>query len=246
MRTALAKRIIIFVLMIMTDFTGLKWEDSDMQIIYQLAKRSVVRIEVKEFAGNGVIWKIDDDNVIICSNRHLLMHDVEAEVTFCDKEKVKAQILGYSQQYDLGFLKINISELPTGVFRDIYEVVPVIYDFYKEEDIDEFLKEYENKTILQLGAGALNDDKYYLNTGTVDSVRFEPVFNTKVIVTCCYSKAGMSGSGLFDEGGRFLGIVSGGDVSDDASEKESDYTFSIPSSIILDEYDIILEEKELH
>ena len=68
MRTALAKRIIIFVLMIMTDFTGLKWEDSDMQIIYQLAKRSVVRIEVKEFAGNGVIWKIDDDNVIICSN----------------------------------------------------------------------------------------------------------------------------------------------------------------------------------
>ena len=56
----------------------------------------------------------------------------------------------------------------------------------------------------------------------------------------------MSGSGLFDEGGRFLGIVSGGDVSDDASEKESDYTFSIPSSIILDEYNIILEEKEWH
>lgn len=34
-------------------------EDRSMQIVYQLAKRGIVRVSVKDAAGSGIIWNID-------------------------------------------------------------------------------------------------------------------------------------------------------------------------------------------
>lgn len=239
MKLTIAKKIVIIVLMIMTEFGGLEVEVPNMQIIYQLAKRSVVKVEVKDSVGSGLIWKINDENMVICSNRHILMKDVTAAVTFPNNEKVTAEILGYSQQYDLGFLTIKLSDLSANVLRDVFEVVPVYYNLENESEISDFLREYEGKPILQLGAYLGNEGDQHFYAGTVNAVNFEPVFNTRVIVTKCFSKAGMSGGGLFDKGGRLLGIVSGGDVPEDSVKREADYTFCIPAAMIEEEYKLM-------
>lgn len=208
---------------------GDQMEDAGMQVVYQLARRSIVKVVVKDAAGSGIVWEINDENIVIVSSRHLLMKDVKAQVTFCDEESADAEIMGYSQQYDIGFLKIKDKNVTANILRDIYEAVPA-EDFSDEADT------LTQQSVLQIGAD-LNGNKEHFATGTILGVGYEPVFNTNVLRTDCYSKAGMSGGGVFDAYGRLLGMISGGEVAEDAKIREADVSYSLPTALIADEYE---------
>lgn len=207
---------------------GDQMEDAGMQVVYQLARRSIVKVVVKDAAGSGIVWEINDENIVIVSSRHLLMKDVKAQVTFCDEESADAEIMGYSQQYDIGFLKIDGKNVTANILRDIYEAVPA-ENFSDEADM------LTQQSVLQIGAD-LNGTKEHFATGTILGVGYEPVFNTNVLKTNCYSKAGMSGGGVFDTGGRLLGMISGGEVAEDAKIREAEVSYSLPVMLITDEY----------
>lgn len=218
-----------------TEENRLEMEDIRMQVAYQLARRSVVKVTAKDAAGSGIIWKIND-GIVIASSRHLLMKDVVAEVTFLNGDTVKAEILGYSQQYDIGFIRIPESEVTGKILRDIYEVVPVLYETESEADKSAFADQYTGSRVLQIG---MDPDKAasLCFAGTINGLLFVPVFNTNVLETQCFSKAGMSGGGAFDERGRLLGMISGGDVPENAEKREAEITYSIPSALIATEYE---------
>ncbi|MDE7030271.1 MAG: serine protease [Lachnospiraceae bacterium] len=215
--------------------------DIRMQIVYQLAKRSVVKVAVKDAAGSGIIWKLED-GIVIVSNRHLLMRDVQAQIGFGSGETAMADVIGYSQQYDIGFARVAQEAVPAGVLRDIYEVVPVFYEMETEADREEFTQLYAGKRVLQLGAPS-GQDMVSLSTGIVQGLRFVPLFNTNVLETEAFSRAGMSGGGVFDEGGHFMGMISGGEVPEDAQKREADITYSIPSKLIEAEYETAVNER---
>lgn len=204
-------------------------EDPKMQIVYQLARRSVVKAVVKDSVASGIVWKINDDDIIIVSNKHLLMKDVKAKVTFCNGESADAEMLGYSQQYDIGFLKVDSKKVTGNILRDIYEAVPAEYEIDASDSL-------ADRPVLQIGAD-LNGDKNHFSTGSILEFGYEPVFNTTVLKTKCYAKAGMSGGGVFDTGGKLLGMLSGGDVAEDAPVREAEISYSIPVALIADEYD---------
>lgn len=208
---------------------GDQMEDARMQVVYQLARRSIVKVVVKDAAGSGIVWKINDENIVIVSSRHLLMKDVKAQVTFCDEESADAEIMGYSQQYDIGFLKIEDKNVTANILRDIYEAVPA-EGFSDEADT------LTQQSVLQIGAD-LNGTKEHFATGTILGIGYEPVFNTNVLKTNCYSKAGMSGGGVFDAYGRLLGMISGGEVAEDAKIREAEVSYSLPTALIADEYE---------
>ena len=220
---------------ITTEEYGLEVEDVKMQVAYQLARRSVVMVTVKDAVGNGIIWKIDD-GIVIVSNRHLLMKDVEAEVSFRNGEAAKAEIIGYSQQYDIGFIKIPESEVTGKILRDVYEAIPVLYETESEDAKNAFTEKYAGNKVLQIGVDSENKEELGF-VGTIKGLLFVPVFNTNVLETQCFSKAGMSGGGAFDENGRFLGMISGGDVAEESERKEAEITYSIPSALIAAEYE---------
>lgn len=220
---------------ITTEEYGLEMEDMKMQVAYQLARRSVVMVAVKDAVGNGIIWKIDD-GIVIVSSRHLLMKDVKAEVSFRNGETANAEIIGYSQQYDIGFIRIPESEVTGKILRDVYEAIPVLYETESEDVKSAFAEQYAGNKVLQIGVDP--ESKAELGfTGTIKGLLFVPVFNTNVLETQCFSKAGMSGGGTFDESGRFLGMISGGDVAVDSERKEAEITYSIPSALITAEYE---------
>lgn len=220
---------------ITTEEYGLEMEDMKMQVAYQLARRSVVMVAVKDAVGNGIIWKIDD-GIVIVSSRHLLMKDVKAEVSFRNGETANAEIIGYSQQYDIGFIRIPESEVTGKILRDVYEAIPVLYETESEDVKSAFAEQYAGNKVLQIGVDP--ESKAELGfTGTIKGLLFVPVFNTNVLETQCFSKAGMSGGGTFDESGRFLGMISGGDVAEDSERKEAEITYSIPSALIAAEYE---------
>lgn len=218
-----------------TEENGLEMEDMKMQVAYQLARRSVVKVTVKDAAGNGIIWKIDD-GIIIVSSRHLLMKDVKAEVSFLNGEMAEAEILGYSQQYDIGFIKIPESKVTGKILRDVYEAVPALYETESEAARSAFTDQYAGNKVLQVG---VDTDKVadLCFVGTIKGLPFVPLFNTNVLETQCFSMAGMSGGGVFDEIGRLLGMISGGDVAEDSEKREAEITYSIPVSLIAAEYE---------
>lgn len=214
-------------------------EDMVMQIVYQLARRSVVKVTVKGAAGSGIIWKIDD-GIVIASNRHLLLKDVNAEVTFGNQETAKAAIMGYSQQYDIGFVKIPEKSVTGSILRDIYEAVPILYESESEDAKKIFEQGYTGQRVLQVGA-VLDKETANFSSGSVKGLNFVPLFNTNVLETACFSRAGMSGGGVFDESGRLLGMISGGDVPENSEKREAELTYSIPSVLIQMEYEKISE-----
>jgi hypothetical protein len=218
----------------------LETEDLAMHLVYQLARRNIVKVTVKSSAGSGIIWKIDND-IVIVSNKHLLMNDVKAEIVFCNGETATADIIGYSQQYDIGFVKVNESNITSKLLRDIYEAVPVIFASETENDREAFAENYGGVKIMQVGANIDNMIVDY-SEGTIKELSFVPLFNTNIIVSNCYAKAGMSGGGIFNGEGRLLGMVSGGEVPDGSSKKESEITYSIPAGLIQGEYNQIISD----
>ena len=214
-------------------------EDLEMQIVYQLAKRSIVKIEIADSVGSGVIWKISDDEIIVVSNRHLLMKAVDANITFCNNERVKANVLGYSQQYDIAFVSVRIEDVSKNSLRDIYEAVPLIYDLESQDDRETFEKDMIGSNVLQIGAEQGNE-RYIFFAGKIQKVTFLEIFNAQVIESKCFSKAGMSGGGMFDALGQFIGMISGGDVTENDAVKESEITYSISASLIEQEYQEII------
>lgn len=212
-------------------------EDIRMQIVYQLARRSIVKVIVKDSAGSGTIWKIED-GIVIVSNKHLLKKDVQAEIVFGNGTTATADVIGYSGQYDIGFVRIQEGAVADSVLRDIYEAVPLLYEAGSEEEKAAFEAGYLRKQVLQVGA-VMDQNAVNISTGNVVGLAFVPLFNTNVLVTECFSRAGMSGGGVFDEGGRFLGMISGGEVPEDAEVREAEITYSIPPSLIEAEYEMI-------
>ena len=210
-------------------------EDMRMQVVYQLAKRSVVKLIVKDAAAGGIIWKIED-GIVIVSNRHLLMKDIKAEVVFGNEETLSADVIGYSQQYDIGFVKIPEESVTNSVLREIYEAVPVLYETETEDAKAIFEQKYLERRVLQMGAA-------HFSVGTIKALTYMPLFNTTILETACYSKAGMSGGGVFGENGMFLGMISGGEVPEGAAEREAEITYSIPPALIAAEYEIVEHDK---
>lgn len=209
-------------------------ENIKLQVIYRMARRSIVRIAVKEAAGSGIIWRLDD-GIVIVSSRHLLMGDVRAEVTFGSGETVEADVLGYSQQYDIGFVRISGEAVTDSILRGVCETVPVLYESESEEARDDFARRYFGKLVLQVGA-VIDKGTADFSTGTIKGLGFVPLFNTTVLETACYSRAGMSGGGVFDGTGRLLGMISGGYVPEGAEIREADLTYSLPPLLIEMEY----------
>jgi len=221
---------------------GLEAENMVMQVVYQLARRSVVKVIVKDFTGNGIIWKIDDE-IVIVSNKHLLGKDVKAEIVFCNGETAQADIIGYSQQYDIGFASIAENVVSSSVLREIYEAVPVLYEVDSEEKRELFVQNWAGKRVLQTGAAA-GQRAADFSLGTVNGIRFVPLFNTMILETDCFSRAGMSGGGVFGEDGRLLGMISGGEVPENAKQREAEVTYSIPPVLIMAEYEKLRNDKE--
>lgn len=216
-------------------------EDIEMQIVYQLAKRSIVKVCAKDAAGSGIIWKIDD-GIVVVSNRHLLMRDVRAEIVFGNGASVTADVIGYSQQYDIGFVRIQEEAVTDHILREIYEAVPALYETDSEAARAVFHAEYADRRVLQVGA-LMDGHPASLSTGNITGLAFVPLFNTHVLVTACFSRAGMSGGGVFDEGGHLIGMMSGGEVPEEAQQRETLVTYSIPPSLITAEYEMIINRE---
>lgn len=215
-------------------FTMPECRSENADSLYAEASKCVVRIVMGQYAGSGLIWRMEEEGMVIAANKHLLREAAHGTVTFSNEMVLQAEILAFSQEYDLGFLLIPREELPSELLRDCYEVRRVQALSEQAEE------QVENRNIIQIASSQQAAADCY--AGVINGVTFVPEFQAFMLETECFSKAGMSGGGVFDENGYLVGMIAGGDVKLDASAREAEITYSIPVWQIEEEYRLLTKE----
>ena len=196
--------------------------------LYEEASGCVVRIVMGQYAGSGLIWRMEEDGMVLVTNKHLLRESAYGIVTFSNEMALQAEVLYFSQEYDLGFLFIPREVLHADILRNCYEVRKT------KEGIKQTGEQLEEQKIIQIASSQQVAADCY--KGTSKKIVFVPEFQAFMLETECFSKAGMSGGGVFDEKGYLLAMIAGGEVDKDDLVRESEITYSIPVWQIEDEY----------
>lgn len=192
-------------------------DNGDMSQSVRDVMPAIAQIRVGNFWGSGAILEIGEDDLLLVTNRHVLAHQADmAYVRFYSGASGASREMVWSDRYDLGFVRIDISGWPYEDRRKLRFVnTDSAENLSKGDDI--FLVGSTDGVACNVYVGTVADPWYY----------FEE-FDSYMIYNYCKAKGGMSGGGTFDEHGHYIGMVTGG---------YDDETASLPLSIILEEKD---------
>ncbi|MDD6811352.1 MAG: serine protease [Lachnospiraceae bacterium] len=193
---------------------------------FEIVKNCVVRIQMGNAYGSGVIWEMTPENIVIATNKHVLEYWDEkvSYVHFPQGYFAQAEIFGVSSQYDVGFLKISNDEF---TYRELEGLRYVCSDISAYENLQ------EGDAVFYVGAQEGETEGFFL--GSIgDTKRYIEEFDEDMLYGYGYARAGMSGGGTFDARGNFIGMISGGTADSE--------TASVPLGAILEAYEEIGKE----
>ena len=163
---------------------------------------SCVSVQVKDHYGSGSIYKMLEKEILIVTNRHVLEYwNEDSYVTFFNGRIAKGTVLGVSDHSDVGFLSVS-----TEAFS-----------------YDELLR-FRNIRLPDTGQADEGDGIFAVDLTSEQNapVRKEgkilssSVFLEEFQEEMLYAKGdahpGMSGCGIFDEFGNYLGMLTGGNL----------------------------------
>ena len=192
--------------------SSLSEEEQDLEnqaeSLQETLRPSIVRIEVNEYFGSGVIWDIDDEKITILSCRHLLEKDNTCDVIFFEGEFYRATVKELLEDYDIGFAEIPIREMDREDISSLKKITR------SSRTAEQMIKGEDVVIFGSMDYVAANYSQGYLMDTDV-TVEIPSLFSAQSMMVC-YGEidGGMSGSGVFDEKGSLIGIVSAGKTSD--------------------------------
>ena len=181
-------------------------ENPQKEPLRETLRPSIVRIEVNEYFGSGVIWDIDDEKITILSCRHLLEKDNTCDLV--GRFPIITHVNKLSEDYDIGYAEIPIREM------DREDVLSLKKVTRTSRTAEQMIKGEDVVIFGSMDYVAANYSQGYLMDTDV-TVEIPSLFSAQSMMVC-YGEidAGMSGSGVFDEKGSLIGIVSAGKTSD--------------------------------
>lgn len=177
--------------------------EADAEKACENVRDSVVRIDMENAYGSGVIFRMTTDGMIIATNRHVLEYwqDETGVIWFPQGFYVSARALGSTQDCDVGFLKVENSELGIDTLLTLRSV-PV------EEEIYTALSEGDEAFCL--GADRTAGEIVYQEAFVGETGRYIDIFGGEMLYLHGFAKEGMSGGGIFDAYGHLIGLLAGG------------------------------------
>lgn len=200
-------------------------QSEDCELAYENAKKCVVRLNMGNAYGSGVIWQLTSDTVIIATNAHVLEYwkDETSFVYFPQGYYANAEILGVSGNYDVGFLTVGNDNFS-------YEELETLYYVCADETVYDNLE--QSDALFCVGSGReIGTMEFY--EGTVEQPwQYIETFENDMLYGHGFAKAGMSGGGTFDGYGHLIGMISGGTLNNE--------TASVPLPSIIAAYEEIV------
>lgn len=202
-------------------------ETDDCNQAYENVKSCVVRIQMGNAHGSGIIWEMTPDKIVVVTNKHVLDYWSERNsyIHFLERYDVDAQILGVSKRYDIGFLSVDSRQFTYDELKDLRSarVDLEVYNELEQGDIM-FLVDSGSKTeSAQYYEGTVEDTHLYIKD-----------FEAYMLYGHGFAKAGMSGGGTFDGRGFLIGMTTGGTLQNE--------TAGVPLPDIIEAYEEIVQD----
>lgn len=178
-------------------------DTADCETAYENIKDCIVRIQMGNAHGSGIIWEIDSERIVIVTNRHVLDYwtTEEGYVHFPQGYDVDAWVLGVSKRYDVGFVAVGCGQFT-------YEELQKIR--YARADMEAYEALAPGDEMFLVDAGSLQSEARYYEGNVEDKNRYIEEFDANMLYGHCFAKAGMSGGGTFDGRGFLIGMTTGG------------------------------------
>lgn len=184
------------------------YENDDVQYIMEVMEPALVGISVKKgYWGSGFIIEINEQELIICTNQHVLTSFKNPTIYFHDGSSVKGKVAGTDYDQDIGFVTVSLEEVPEELL-DTLQTVHINRTYWEElgnEDgislcmrtIDEDGEVWRDRTgRLIMKFGALPEGVHYRSVDPITEVGVK-----------LYS--GCSGSAILDGHGNLIAMAAG-------------------------------------
>ena len=202
-------------------------ETEDCGKAYENVKDSVVRIQMGNAHGSGIIWELSPEMIVIATNKHVLDYwrDENSFVHFMQGFDVDAKILGTSKIFDVGFVAVNCGQFT-------YEELQKIRYARVDGAVYESLVQGMEMFLVDIGSME-NETQYHVGT-VEDPYRYIEDFDAYMLYGYGLARAGMSGSGIFDGRGFLIGMTTGGTMQNEAA--------GVPLPDIMKAYEEVLRD----
>lgn len=164
---------------------------------------TVVDIQVAEkngstTTGSGFIAQIDGKDIYIITNRHVVNANPYCDVFFYTSDSASAEVVGFSDNYDVAMIKVSLDDLPDN-FSDIISTVHIDMNYWDK---------IEDDSRVELGLEKMAPDgtiEHYTYGLLVKKMQdfefFAPHLQTEMDLRL---QLGDSGSAVFDKHGRLI------------------------------------------
>lgn len=162
---------------------------------------SAVRIQGNGYYGSGSVFEIKKDEIIVVTNRHVAEHfDEEGYVTFFYGGECHGSVLGCSDTADIGFISVDLDGLEKQEREQLREVG-------KRKNAYDNLNKNTCFFIADIASDISNPE--ICQGAVVEKEKFLPEYGTVMLYGDGGAVPGMSGSGIFDNCGNYIGTLSG-------------------------------------
>ena len=174
-------------------------------LLQEKAAGVMVRIDTGELRGSGIIWSIDTDNMTIVTAAHVIEEALKLQITLIDETVLESSDnLWYWRTVpdcDLGIITVSMKEIPEEALNECryVSVDREAYDSLQPDDI-----------ILVMGCRDGVAENAYAGRLLESWIYMEDYAQYMMLATP-YAQPGMSGGGVFNQHGQFIGILSGAD-----------------------------------
>ena len=191
-------------------------EEENAQQVFENVLCSCVRIQVEGHHGSGSIYRMLEDEIIIVTNRHVLQYwNEDSYVTFFNGAVGEGQLLGMAEDADVGFISVPTTDFTWQELMN-YRNVRQNLEFVTSDD---FLS-------IDIATDIWNPEMF--QGEVISPLVYLEDFETEMLYGKGYAKPGMSGGGVFDEYGYYLGMMTGGTLQDEIA--------AVPAETIIQEY----------
>ena len=145
------------------------------------------------------LLEVSENELIIVTNRHVLLYwSEDSYVTFFNGASCGGEVLWLSEEADIGFLKANLQTLSEEEKRDL-QAIEIAGESPQKGDYFFMIDMASDVWNKKLYEGQILEPKIYIEEFGTDMLYGESCFSP-----------GMSGCGIFDMQGRYIGMLTGG------------------------------------
>lgn len=211
-------------------------EEEDLQKSFFSVLCACVRLQVKNHYGSGSIYKMTEKEIILVTNRHVLQYwDEDSYVTFFNGRVSEGTVLGLSDKADVGFVSVSVEEFTCEELL-LFREIRMMRERGEGMGGDETIASPRAGSAFFMVDMASEWREPVMRLGQVtEPVVFLEDFQAEMLYGKGDAIPGMSGCGVFDGHGCYLGMLSGGTLQNEIA--------AVPAQMIYAQYEEIVNKR---